>query len=148
MIAGPDGAPLALGEAARRWIEAQCQRADARLRHEGDLLELSINARMASRWHVRDRNGRPDLPAAISDLVARDVSSVVALPDAPLAESLIGAGLGDRLFLIETGEEVGRGGVPATALGTIEGRLRAARLTEVQVTPLGGDSLRTYEPER
>ena len=38
--------------------------------------------------------------------------------------------------------------ISTTALGTIEGRLRAARLSQTASLAMGADTLRTYEPER
>ena len=148
MIGSRDGSGVALGDTARRWLDLQLMRADATITHVNDMLELSMTARANATWHVSDRGIRPDVPAALSDLVARDASSVAVLPDAPLAEALVGAGLADRLHLLQGHAELGRDGIPATALGTIEGRLRAARLAQTASLALGVDTLRTYEPER
>jgi diaminohydroxyphosphoribosylaminopyrimidine deaminase/5-amino-6-(5-phosphoribosylamino)uracil reductase len=146
MLGRRDGTPIAPGDAAGRWIAAQTAQADARMSHSGELLELETFAPPAAKWHILDRNGRPNVPSALSDLLARDVSALLAVPDALLAEALIGAGLADRLHLVQTGDDLGRDGVPATALGTIEGRLRAARLAQVATAPLGEATLRTFEP--
>lgn len=94
---------------------------------------------------VDARNGRPDLRKGLTALAQRGISSLLVEGGARLTEAMLSAELADRLHLIETPVEVGRAGLPATALGGIHGRLRAAGLVEVETRELGPDRLRTYE---
>lgn len=95
---------------------------------------------------VPGRNGRPDLRKALTELASRGVAALLVEGGAKLTEAMIAAELVDRLHLIQSTVEIGRGGLPATPLGRIEGRLHAAGLTEVETMLLGDDQLRTFEP--
>lgn len=95
---------------------------------------------------VPGRNGRPDLRKALAALAAHDVAALLVEGGAKLTEAMISAELVDRLHLIQSPNEIGRAGLPATPLGGIEGRLRAAGLVEVESRLLGEDLLRTFEP--
>lgn len=94
---------------------------------------------------VEGRNGRPDLRKAMAALAARNVSSLLVEGGAKLTEAMISAELVDVFQLIKTPSELGRAGLPATALGGIEGRLRAAGFVEIASQPLGPDVLHSYE---
>lgn len=96
---------------------------------------------------VPGRNGRPDLRKALAELASRGVAALLVEGGARLTEAMIAAELVDRLYLIQSTIEIGRGGLPATPLGRIEGRLHAAGLTEVDTMLLGDDLLRTFEPQ-
>lgn len=93
------------------------------------------------------RQGRPDLRRLMSAITARGVVTLLVEGGARLHESFLAAELVDRFHLIETPETLGRGSIPATLLGGIDGRLRAAGLVEVDQRPLGPDKLRTFERE-
>ncbi|HHY51437.1 MAG TPA: hypothetical protein GYA10_17020 [Alphaproteobacteria bacterium] len=108
---------------------------------EGSGLELAGASMIA----VPARSGRPDLRHALSELAARDVSSLLVEGGARLTEAMLGAELAHRFWLIASPLEIGREGVPATALGTIEGRLHAAGFSPVEVRDLGPDRLGRYE---
>lgn len=93
------------------------------------------------------RQGRPDLRRLMSAITARGVVTLLVEGGARLLEGFLAAELVDRFHLIETPVLMGRGGIPATLLGGIEGRLHAAGLVEVDQRPLGPDKLRTFERE-
>lgn len=94
---------------------------------------------------VEGRSGRPDLRVAMSMLAGRGINLLHVEAGPRLSESFIGLGLVDRLYLLDGTTAIGRGGIPATALGTIEARLRAAGYAEVARTELGSDRLTTFE---
>jgi diaminohydroxyphosphoribosylaminopyrimidine deaminase/5-amino-6-(5-phosphoribosylamino)uracil reductase len=96
---------------------------------------------------VPARKGRLDLRHCLRELAGRGVGKVLVEGGARLSESLLAGELVDRFHLIESPIEVGRRGVPATALGGIDGRLRAAGFIEVDRRSLGADKLRTFERE-
>ena len=91
------------------------------------------------------RNGRPDLLKALEMLARRGISALHVEGGAGLTEAMIAAEVVDRLHLIQSPNDLGRGGVPATALGAIDGRLRAAGLVERHSRLLGDDVMRTFE---
>jgi diaminohydroxyphosphoribosylaminopyrimidine deaminase/5-amino-6-(5-phosphoribosylamino)uracil reductase len=96
---------------------------------------------------VAGRSGRPDLRKALPALASRfGVESLLVEAGAKLAEAMLSSEMIDRFHLIDCAAEVGRQGLPATALGSLEGRLRAAGYVEVAAEPLGPDRLRTFEP--
>lgn len=96
---------------------------------------------------VPARRGRLDLRHCLRELAGRGVGKVFVEGGARLSESFLSGELVDRFHLIESSLEIGRGGVPATALGDLDGRLRAAGFIEVDRRPLGADKLRTFEKE-
>jgi diaminohydroxyphosphoribosylaminopyrimidine deaminase / 5-amino-6-(5-phosphoribosylamino)uracil reductase len=96
---------------------------------------------------VDGRSGRPDLRKSLAELARRGISHVLAEGGARLTESLLAAELVDYFHLIECDAQLGRKGVPATALGGIDGRLRGAGFIEVDRRRLGADNLRTFEKE-
>lgn len=93
------------------------------------------------------RQGRPDLRRLMSAITARGLVTLLVEGGARLLEGFLAAELIDRFHLIETPSTLGRGAIPATLLGSIDGRLRAAGLVEVDQRPLGSDKLRTFERE-
>lgn len=95
---------------------------------------------------IPGRNGRPDLRKALTELASRGIAALLVEGGARFTEAMIAAEVVDRLHLIQSTNEIGRGGLPATPLGRIEGRLHAAGLTEVGSVLLGEDLLRTFEP--
>ena len=95
---------------------------------------------------VPGRSGRPDLRRAVEMLASRGISALLVEGGAKLTEAMIGAELVDRLLLVQSPNNIGRGGLPATPLGGIEGRLRAAGLVEIESRLLGDDLLRIFEP--
>lgn len=95
---------------------------------------------------VEARNGRVDLRQAMLALAARGASAVQLEGGARLTEAMIAAELVNRLHLIQSANSLGSGGLPATPLGGIDGRLRAAGFVEKQTRLLGDDLLRTFEP--
>jgi diaminohydroxyphosphoribosylaminopyrimidine deaminase / 5-amino-6-(5-phosphoribosylamino)uracil reductase len=95
---------------------------------------------------VPGRNGRPDLRKAMSLLASRSIAALLVEGGAKLTEAMIGAELVDRLHLVQSSSSIGRDGLPATPLGGIEGRLRAAGFVEIESRLLGEDLLRTFEP--
>ena len=94
---------------------------------------------------VPERNGRLDLSAMTAVLAERGVNALHVQAGTRLTESLISAELIDRFQLVESTLEVGRGGIPATPLGAIDARLRAAGFSIVQERLLGENRLRTFE---
>jgi diaminohydroxyphosphoribosylaminopyrimidine deaminase/5-amino-6-(5-phosphoribosylamino)uracil reductase len=96
---------------------------------------------------VAARKGRPDPAQCLRQLAGRGIGKLLVEGGARLSESFLAAELVDRFHLIESPLEIGRQGVPATMLGDLDGRLRAAGFTEVDRRPLGADKLRTFERE-
>lgn len=96
---------------------------------------------------VEGKNGRPNLRRAFAALAERGIGRVLVEGGARLTEALVAAELIDRFHLLTGTTIVGRKGVPATILGSIDGRLRAAGFAEVDRRPLGADMLRTFEKE-
>lgn len=96
---------------------------------------------------VDGRNERPDLRKAMAPLTARGIVTLVVEGGARLVEAFIAAELIDRFHLIATDAVLGRGGIPATMLGGLDGRLRGAGFVEVDRRTLGPDKLRTFERE-
>jgi diaminohydroxyphosphoribosylaminopyrimidine deaminase/5-amino-6-(5-phosphoribosylamino)uracil reductase len=96
---------------------------------------------------VEGKGGRPNLRKALAALSGRGVGRLLVEGGAKLTESMIAAELVDRFHLLMSETVVGRAGVPATTLGSMEGRLRAAGLTEVDRRVLGADILCTFERE-
>lgn len=94
---------------------------------------------------VDGRNNRPDLRRSMVALTSRGIVSLLVEGGARLVEAFIAAELVDRFHLVTTPDVVGRGGIPATLLGGLDGRLRAAGLVEVDRRTLGPDKLRTFE---
>ena len=94
---------------------------------------------------VRARLGRPVLGEALKALAGRGIGRLFVEPGAVLAEALLGGDFVDRFHILKSPETVGMRGVPATILGTIEGRVTAAGLTEVDRRSLGDDNLTTFE---
>jgi diaminohydroxyphosphoribosylaminopyrimidine deaminase/5-amino-6-(5-phosphoribosylamino)uracil reductase len=93
---------------------------------------------------VDGRSGRPDLRVVLGILAGRGINAVHVEAGGKLTEGFIAAEVVDRLHLIRGQSEVGRIGVPATGLGSLEGRLRAAGFIAKTSTDLGGDRLTTY----
>src|SRR5690606_644537 len=73
---------------------------------------------------VDGRNHRPDLRRSMEALTARGIVSLLVEGGARLIEAFIANEVLDRFHLISTDVVVGRGGIPATMLGGIDGRLR------------------------
>lgn len=96
---------------------------------------------------VDGRNNRPDLRKGVLALTARGIVNLLVEGGARLVEAFIAAELLDRFHLVTTDAVVGRGGIPATLLGGLDGRLRAAGFVEVDQRALGADKLRTFERE-
>ena len=96
---------------------------------------------------VEGKNGRPDLRKAMATLSERGIGRLLVEGGAKLTEALIVAELIDRFHLLAGTTEIGRKGVPATLLGGIDGRLRAAGFAEVDRRAFGADMLRTFERE-
>jgi diaminohydroxyphosphoribosylaminopyrimidine deaminase/5-amino-6-(5-phosphoribosylamino)uracil reductase len=94
---------------------------------------------------VMGEHGRPDLWAAMGALSGRGISRLFVEPGAALTEALLGGDLVDRFHVVTGSARVGPKGIFATSLGTIEGRIRAAGLTEVDRRILGDDNLTTFE---
>jgi diaminohydroxyphosphoribosylaminopyrimidine deaminase/5-amino-6-(5-phosphoribosylamino)uracil reductase len=97
--------------------------------------------------HVDGRNGRPDLRKALLALAGRGISNLLVEGGARLVEAFIANELADRFHLVTTGETIGKRGIPATMLGGLDGRLRAAGFAETDQRPLGADRLRSFERE-
>lgn len=96
---------------------------------------------------VDGRNNRPDLRKAMVALTARGIVNLLVEGGARLVEAFIASELVDRFHLVTTDQVIGRGGIPATLLGGLDGRLRAAGFVEVDQRALGPDKLRTFERE-
>lgn len=96
---------------------------------------------------VPGRRDRPDLRKTLAALAQRNVSALLVEGGATLTEAMVASELVDRFLLIECAARVGRDGLPATPLGGLEGRLRAAGLVETSRESLGEDLLRVFEPE-
>jgi diaminohydroxyphosphoribosylaminopyrimidine deaminase/5-amino-6-(5-phosphoribosylamino)uracil reductase len=94
---------------------------------------------------VDGRSGRPDLKVVLGILAARGINSVHVEAGGKLTEGFIASEVVDRLHVIRGQSEVGRIGVPATGLGSLEGRLRAAGFIAKSSADLGGDRLTTYQ---
>jgi diaminohydroxyphosphoribosylaminopyrimidine deaminase/5-amino-6-(5-phosphoribosylamino)uracil reductase len=97
--------------------------------------------------HVDGRNGRPDLRKALVALAQEGITSLLVEGGARLTEAFIAGELIDRFHLVTTDQTIGRKGVPATILGGLDGRLRAAGFVETDQRPLGADRLRSFERE-
>jgi diaminohydroxyphosphoribosylaminopyrimidine deaminase/5-amino-6-(5-phosphoribosylamino)uracil reductase len=109
---------------------------------EGSELDLPPGI---ERIGIEARNGRPDLRKVMAVLAQRGISALQVEGGARLIEAMIAAELADRIYLIQSPDDLGRAGVPATPLGSIDGRLRAAGFTEKHTRLLGEDMLRTFE---
>ncbi len=96
---------------------------------------------------VDGRAGRPNLRRAMVALTSRGIVTLLVEGGARLIEGFLAAELIDRFHLITTEATIGKGGIPATMLGGLDGRLRAAGLVEVDRRALGPDKLRTFERE-
>jgi diaminohydroxyphosphoribosylaminopyrimidine deaminase/5-amino-6-(5-phosphoribosylamino)uracil reductase len=94
---------------------------------------------------VDGRSGRPDLRLVLGELARRGINALHVEAGPRLTESFIAAELADRLHLLRSQVEIGRGGIAATSLGTIEARLRAAGFAPIAARDLGADSLMTFE---
>ena len=94
---------------------------------------------------VPPRNGRPELGAAMRALAARGISRLLVEGGAVLTEALLADDLVDRFHLISSERKLGPAGIDATILGGMDGRIRAAGLTEVDQRRLGEDNVRTFE---
>jgi diaminohydroxyphosphoribosylaminopyrimidine deaminase / 5-amino-6-(5-phosphoribosylamino)uracil reductase len=94
---------------------------------------------------VDGRSGRPDLRLVLKELGSRGINALHVEAGPRLTESFIAAELVDRFHLIRGPAEIGRGGVPATALGAIEARIKAAGFTPVAARDIGPDSLMSFE---
>jgi diaminohydroxyphosphoribosylaminopyrimidine deaminase / 5-amino-6-(5-phosphoribosylamino)uracil reductase len=90
-------------------------------------------------------DGRPDPAAALEALAKKGINAVFVEGGSALTASLLSAGLVDRFQLLTSDVVVGENGVPATAFGSIEERIAAAGLVEVDQRTLGEDKLRTFE---
>jgi diaminohydroxyphosphoribosylaminopyrimidine deaminase/5-amino-6-(5-phosphoribosylamino)uracil reductase len=87
-----------------------------------------------------------DLGEALEALADRGINSVQVEAGARLTEALTSAELIDRFLLLESTVEIGRGGIPATPLGSLEARLRAVGFEPREERLLGDNRLRTFEP--
>ncbi len=96
---------------------------------------------------IDSRNNRPDLRKSMEALTARGIVNLLVEGGARLIEAFIAAELIDRFHLVTTDTVVGRGGIPATMLGGLDGRLRGAGFVEVDRRSMGADKLRTFERE-
>jgi diaminohydroxyphosphoribosylaminopyrimidine deaminase/5-amino-6-(5-phosphoribosylamino)uracil reductase len=94
---------------------------------------------------VDGRSGRPDVRLVAASLAQRGINALYVQAGPRLTESFIAAELVDRLYLIRSPVEIGRGGIPATAMGTMEARLRALGYAPVSAREMGPDSLMTLE---
>ena len=95
---------------------------------------------------VTGQGARPDLLAATLALGSRGIQNVLVEAGARLAEALLSANLADRFALLTSPTAiVGPAGIPATVFGTIEDRIAAAGLVEVDRRALDGDMVTTYE---
>lgn len=96
---------------------------------------------------VDGRNNRPDLRKSMEALTSRGIVNLLVEGGARLIEAFIAAELLDRFHLVTTEQLVGRGGIQATMLGGLDGRLRGAGFVEVDRRAMGADKLRTFERE-
>jgi diaminohydroxyphosphoribosylaminopyrimidine deaminase / 5-amino-6-(5-phosphoribosylamino)uracil reductase len=94
---------------------------------------------------VDGRSGRPDVRLVATELAHRGINALYVQAGPRLTESFIAAEVVDRLYLIRSPIEIGRGGVPATAMGTMEARLRALGYAPVGARDMGSDSVMTLE---
>lgn len=124
LIAGVSGYPTAVLAASGREIEMP------------DWVDVIL---------VDGRNNRPDLRKSMAALTARGIVSLLVEGGARLMESFIVSELLDRFHLVTTDQVVGRGGIPATMLGGLDGRLYGAGFVEVDQRTMGADKLRTFE---
>jgi diaminohydroxyphosphoribosylaminopyrimidine deaminase/5-amino-6-(5-phosphoribosylamino)uracil reductase len=97
---------------------------------------------------IDGRNGHPDLRNVLTLLADRGINRVFVEAGARLAEAFIAGELVDRIHVIDTAGEIGRGGVPAAILGRFEDRIAAARFSEVDQRVLGEDKVRTLERDQ
>lgn len=96
---------------------------------------------------VDGRNNRPDLRKSMEALTSRGIVNLLVEGGARLIEAFIAAEVLDRFHLLTTDTVVGRGGISATMLGGLDGRLRGAGFVEVDRRSMGADKLRTFERE-
>jgi diaminohydroxyphosphoribosylaminopyrimidine deaminase/5-amino-6-(5-phosphoribosylamino)uracil reductase len=94
---------------------------------------------------VDGRSGRPDVRLVAGELARRGISALHVQAGPRLTESFIAAEVVDRVHVLRTPLEIGRGGIPATAMGTIEARLRAAGFEEKETTTIGDDCVTTLD---
>lgn len=94
---------------------------------------------------VAERNGRLDLRAAAANLAERGINALQLEAGARLTEAMISAELIDRFHLLDSTVEIGRGGVPATPLGALDARLRAAGFTLADERLVGECRLRSFD---
>lgn len=93
---------------------------------------------------VEGRRGHPRLKPVLALLAERGVNRLFVEAGARLAEAFIAGELVDRLHLIGAAGKIGRLGVPAALLGSLEDRIAAARFNEVDRRTLGEDKVRTF----
>ena len=94
---------------------------------------------------IESRNGRPELRLVLALLAERGIDRLFVEAGARLAEAFLGGELVDRLLLIDSPQQIGGLGTPATALGHFVDRIAAARFSEVDRRQLGEDKVRTLE---
>ncbi len=94
---------------------------------------------------VDGRSGRPDVRLVAAELAKRGINALHVQAGPRLTEAFIAAELVDRLYVLRSPLEIGRGGIPATALGTMEARLRAAGFAPIAAREMGPDSVITLE---
>jgi diaminohydroxyphosphoribosylaminopyrimidine deaminase/5-amino-6-(5-phosphoribosylamino)uracil reductase len=94
---------------------------------------------------IESRNGRPELRLVLALLAERGIDRLFVEAGARLTEAFLGGELVDRLLLIDSPQEIGGLGTPATALGHFADRIAAARFSEVDRRQLGEDKVRTLE---
>ncbi len=126
LVAGVSGYPTAILAASGREFEVP------------DVVDVIV---------VDGRNNRPDLRKSMEALTSRGIVNLLVEGGARLIEAFIAAELLDRFHLVTTDQVVGRGGIPATMLGGLDGRLRGAGFVEVDRRQMGADKLRTFERE-
>ena len=94
---------------------------------------------------VEGRRGRPGLRAVMALLAECGINRLMVEAGAQLADAFIAAELVDRLIVVDSSQDIGRGGVPAAVMGRFEDRIAAARFSEVDRRALGEDKVRTFQ---
>ena len=89
-----------------------------------------------------------DWSDALARLGGRGTNQILVEGGAAILHTLLDAGLVDRFYLLESGREIGVGGVSASPGGDIGAALGAAGLCVVHERPLGGDRVTVFERAR
>lgn len=89
--------------------------------------------------------GRPDLGRVLEFLGENGIGRLLVEGGPTLTEAFLALGLVDRFYLLQSPQTIGSDGQPAIVHDSMENRLHAAGLAEVDRRSLGDDMVRTFE---